>query len=313
MEKLVIVALGGNALQAADEAPTYENQRKNVETAVENIIDLITRGFKVVVTHGNGPQVGRLLIQNEVADSESTPSFPFDAVDAMSQATIGYQIAQVMQNMLAEKGINKNVVTVLTQVEVSPDDPGFQNPTKPIGAFYTKEEAQKLADEKGYVIKEDSNRGYRRVVASPQPISIIEEKSIKDLLDNDNIVIAAGGGGIPVFKENNTLTGTAAVIDKDKATSLLAKRLKADYLVILTAVEQAYINFGKENQESLHKVDIATLNKHIADEQFAKGSMLPKVEAVIDFVEETNNTAIITNLESVVSATCDEATGTIVK
>lgn len=312
MKKVVVIALGGNALQAENEKPTYENQMKNIETATNNIIELIKSGYKVVVTHGNGPQVGRLLIQNEKADSEETPAFPFDAVDAMSQATIGYQIAQSLQMKLQENNLDQNAVAVLTQIAVDKDDAGFQNPTKPIGPFYTEEQAKVIAEEKGYTIKPDSDRGYRRVVASPQPIKIIEEKAIKNLIDNDNVVVCCGGGGIPVFLDGDKITGTAAVIDKDQASNLLAKQIKADYLIILTAVPEAAINYGKPNQESIKQVTTDELETYIAEEQFAKGSMLPKVEAVVDFVKTTNNTAIITTLDNVQAALETGNVGTIV-
>lgn len=312
MEKLVVIALGGNALQVSGEQPTYQNQRKNVEVATEKIVELVEKGYKVVITHGNGPQVGRMLIQQAKAESAETPSFPFDAVDAMSQATIGYQIEQVLQNAFRKKGIKKNVTTVLTQVVVDKGDNGFANPTKPIGPFYDQHQAEKLAAESGYTFKPDSDRGFRRVVASPEPEGIVELESIKALITNGDIVICCGGGGIPVFETNFGFEGTAAVIDKDKATNLLAKKLNADYLVILTAVREAAINYGKPNQQSLNKVTVNEMIKYIDEGHFAPGSMLPKVEATIDFTKATGNKAIITTLDAVAEAIDTEQVGTII-
>lgn len=312
MEKLVVIALGGNALQISGEDPTYQNQRKNVEVATTKIVELVENGYKVVITHGNGPQVGRMLIQQAKAESAETPSFPFDAVDAMSQATIGYQIEQVLQNAFRKKGIKKNVTTILTQVVVDKGDQAFLNPTKPIGPFYSQEQAEKLATDSGYVFKQDSDRGYRRVVASPEPEGIVELTSIKSLIDNGDIVICCGGGGIPVFETNYGFEGTAAVIDKDKATNLLAKKLNADYLVILTAVREAAINYGTPNQQSLNRVTTAEMLTYVNEGHFAPGSMLPKVEATINFANATGNKAIITTLDAVAKAIATEQVGTII-
>lgn len=312
MNKLVVIALGGNALQVSGEQPTYENQRRNIEVATEKIIELVEKGYKIVITHGNGPQVGRMLIQQQAAESEETPSFPFDAVDAMSQATIGYQIEQVLQNSFRKKNIKKNVTTILTQVVVDEKDPGFSDPTKPIGPFYTEQEAEKLSTESGYNFKPDSDRGYRRVVASPDPKRIVELDAIKALVNNDDIVVCCGGGGIPVFDTDEGYVGTAAVIDKDKATNLLAQNLNADYLVILTAVREAMINYGTDQAEAINVTDTETLHEYIKQEQFAPGSMLPKIEAAINFVETTDNTAIITTLECVTDSIETNNVGTIV-
>ncbi len=312
MEKLVVIALGGNALQVNGEDPTYQNQRRNVEVATSKIVDLIKDGYKVIITHGNGPQVGRMLIQQAKAESEETPSFPFDAVDAMSQATIGYQIEQVLQNALRKAGIKKNVTTVLTQVVVDPEDNAFSNPTKPIGPFYTEEEVKLLSSESEYTFKPDSDRGFRRVVASPEPEAIVELNSIKALVEAGDIVVCCGGGGIPVFESGDGFEGTAAVIDKDKATNLLAKKLEADYLVILTAVREAAINYGTPDQSSLNVVSTTEMESYATAGHFAPGSMLPKVEATIDFVKSTGNKAIITTLDAVHEAISTEKVGTIV-
>lgn len=313
MDKLVVIALGGNALQVSGEEPTYDNQRKNIEVATDKIISLIEDGYKVVITHGNGPQVGRMLIQQQASESEETPSFPFDAVDAMSQATIGYQIEQVLQNAFKKRGINKHVTTVLTQVVVDENDEGFKNPIKPIGPFYTEDQAKQLDNGKNYVFKPDSDRGYRRVVASPEPVGIVEIDAIKTLVDKGDIVICCGGGGIPVFDTDEGYVGTAAVIDKDKATNLLAQNLNADYLVILTAVREAMINYGTDQAESLNVVTPDEMAKYASEGHFAPGSMLPKVEATIDFANVTNNTAIITTLEAVYEAITTSSVGTIIK
>ncbi len=312
MEKLVVIALGGNALQINGEKPTYENQRKNIETATTRIVDLVAKGYRVIITHGNGPQVGRMLMQQDIANSSETPSFPFDAVDAMSQATIGYQIEQVLQNEFKKKHIDKNVTTVLTQVVVEETDSAFTNPTKPIGPFYSKEEAINLEKTDGYVTKEDSNRGYRRVVASPEPKQIVELSAIKELSESGNVIICCGGGGIPVFETEHGYKGTAAVIDKDKATSLLARQLNADYLVILTAVREAAINFGTPAAENLHNVSVSQMLEYCKQGHFAPGSMLPKIEATIDFVNSTNNKAIITTLDAICDSIETEQVGTII-
>lgn len=312
MSKLVVIALGGNALQLNDEEPTYENQRKNIKEATANIVELVANGYQVVITHGNGPQVGRLLMQQANGQTDDTPQLPFDAVDAMSQATIGYQIEQVLQNEFARRNINKSVSTIITQVVVDEKDPGFENPTKPIGPFYTADQAEELSSETGDVYKQDSGRGYRRVVASPDPQKIVELNTIKSLVANGEIVICCGGGGIPVIEKENIYTGTAAVIDKDKATNLLAKKLDADYLVILTAVREAAINYGEANEEWLQQVKVSEIQTYAEEGHFAPGSMLPKVEASIDFAISTGNQAIITTIDSAYEAITTGQVGTII-
>lgn len=307
---LYVIALGGNALERQGEIPSSENQQKNIKNAINKVCNLIKDGHKVIITHGNGPQVGRMLVQNENNDSEQTPAVSFDVVDAMSQAYIGYQIEQTLVNELNKQNINKKVTALITQVLVDEEDPGFKNPTKPIGKYYSLEESEQVAKEKNYIIKADSNRGYRRVVASPQPKQIVELDTIKDLVDNDNIVICCGGGGIPVINRSEEYVGVPAIIDKDKTSALLAKNLKADGLIILTAVDSVYINYGKENEESLNNVTCKELEEYISQEQFAKGSMLPKIEACIDFVKETNNQAIITSLELLSETLKDKNVGT---
>ena len=295
--KKIVVALGGNALGS-----NLVEQMISVTDAVKPIADLVEDGYEVVVTHGNGPQVG--VIQDAMTllsreNPEKHPHFPLSVCTAMSQGYIGYDITNKLREELLDRGIHKGVSCVLTQVEVDPDDPAFQNPTKPIGPFLTKEEAEAKAALRNHVFIEDSGRGYRRVVASPEPVSIIEIDTIRALADAGYVVIAAGGGGIPVFKaENNHLKGSPAVIDKDRASELLAEQLDADFLIILTAVEKAAINFNKPDQQWLDDLTPDEARKYIAEGQFAPGSMLPKIEAAVKFAEsKPGRTALITLLE----------------
>ena len=295
--KKIVVALGGNALGS-----NLLEQMISVTDAVKPIADLVEDGYEVVVTHGNGPQVG--VIQDAMTllsreNPEKHPHFPLSVCTAMSQGYIGYDVTNKLREELLDRGINKGVSCVLTQVEVDPDDPAFQNPTKPIGPFLTKEEAEAKAALRNHVFIEDSGRGYRRVVASPEPISIIEIDTIRTLADAGYVVIGAGGGGIPVFKtENHHLKGAPAVIDKDRASELLAEELDADFLIILTAVEKAAINFNKPDQQWLDDLTPDEARKYIAEGQFAPGSMLPKIEAAVKFAEsKPGRVALITLLE----------------
>lgn len=297
MGKRIVIALGGNALGS-----TLPEQMEAVQRTSKAIADLIEDGNEVVVAHGNGPQVG--MIQKAMAElTRSDPGkyipCPLSVCVAMSQGYIGYDLQNGLREELLNRGFKKGVSTVLTQVEVDPDDPAFQNPTKPIGAFMTKEEAEKLVAERGYDVVEDSGRGYRRVVASPQPVSIVEIESIRDMVEAGLVVIACGGGGIPVFQTaGNHLKGAAAVIDKDLASELLAEQLDADLLIILTAVEQVAINFGRPDQKWLDHLTPTQAEKYIAEGQFAPGSMLPKVEAAVKFARsKPGRAALITLLE----------------
>jgi len=294
----LIVALGGNALQAEGKPATAESQLRVVKDTVVYLADLIADGNQLVIVHGNGPQVGRLVIQNEYARNV-TPPMPFDVCGAMSQGMIGYHIQQALREELKKRQIDKPVVTVLTQVVVDQDDAGFQKPTKPIGPFYKQEEAEALQKEHGYMMVEDSGRGYRRVVPSPEPKQIVELETIKRLVNDEQVVITVGGGGIPVIEtEAHILEGVAAVIDKDLASARLAEDLGADALVILTAVEKVAINFGKPNQKSLDIMTIKDAKIYIDEGQFAPGSMLPKVKAAIKFVaSKPGRMAIIASLE----------------
>lgn len=302
MKKLVI-ALGGNALQEAGKPATAQAQLEVVEKTSEYIADIVERGYEVIVAHGNGPQVGRIVIQNEVA-SASTPAMPFDVCGAMSQGMIGYHIQQGLSKVLRHRGINKNVVTVVTQVVVDKDDPKFKAPSKPIGPFYTEEEAKAIAAEKGYTMKEDAGRGWRRVVASPLPVEIVELDAVKTLNDAGFVVVTVGGGGIPVVRnEAGDLEGVAAVIDKDLASEKLARDMDADALVILTAVEKVSINFKKPDQKDLDRMSAAEAKRYIKEGHFAPGSMLPKIEAALNFVEsKPGRIAIITSLDKAVDA-----------
>ena len=302
MKKLVI-ALGGNALQEAGKPATAQAQLEVVEKTSEYITDIVERGYEVIVAHGNGPQVGRIVIQNEVA-SASTPAMPFDVCGAMSQGMIGYHIQQGLSKVLRHRGINKNVVTVVTQVVVDKDDPKFKAPSKPIGPFYTEEEAKAIAAEKGYTMKEDAGRGWRRVVASPLPVEIVELDAVKTLNDAGFVVVTVGGGGIPVIRNDaGDLEGVAAVIDKDLASEKLARDMDADALVILTAVEKVSINFKKPDQKDLDRMSAAEAKQYIKEGHFAPGSMLPKIEAALNFVEsKPGRIAIITSLDKAVDA-----------
>ena len=291
MKKLVI-ALGGNALQEAGKPATAQAQLEVVEKTSEYIADIVERGYEVIVAHGNGPQVGRIVIQNEVA-SASTPAMPFDVCGAMSQGMIGYHIQQGLSKVLRHRGINKNVVTIVTQVVVDKDDPKFKAPSKPIGPFYTEEEAKAIAAEKGYTMKEDAGRGWRRVVASPLPVEIVELDAVKTLNDAGFVVVTVGGGGIPVVRnEAGDLEGVAAVIDKDLASEKLARDM-----------EKVSINFKKPDQKDLDRMSAAEAKQYIKEGHFAPGSMLPKIEAALNFVEsKPGRIAIITSLDKAVDA-----------
>ncbi len=304
----IVIALGGNAL---GKNPT--EQLSLVKETAKSIVQIIKDGNDVIITHGNGPQVGMINLASEYASSFNiTPSFPFPECNAMSEGYIGYHLQQAILNELQQEKINKNCVTVITQVLVDEKDPAFNNPTKPIGSFYTKEDATKLHKERNYNFIEDAGRGYRRVVSSPNPIDIVEKETIKDLTEKGTIVIAVGGGGVPVIKENNSYKGIDAVIDKDKSSALLARYLNADKLLILTAVDKVCLNYGKENEIKLDELTITEALNYIKDNQFAKGSMLPKIEACISFTKETGNISIITSLLSATEALKD-TNGTKIK
>lgn len=307
--KKVVIALGGNALQKANEPATAESQQKVCEQTAEQLLEIIKAGFEVVVTHGNGPQVGNLVLQQQVAASERTPAMPLDTCDAMSQGMIGYWLQRAIDKSLTNAGIPKKAITVVSQVVVDPNDPAFGNPTKPIGPFYTEEEARGIMKEKGYVFKEDAGRGWRRVVPSPKPVDIVEKDVIRDLVNEGHIVIAVGGGGIPVIcRADGTIEGVEAVIDKDLASAKLAELLGADILLILTAVEKVSIHFGQPNQSDLEEVTTDQMKQYMQEGHFAPGSMLPKVEAAVQFAESRpGRLAIITSLEKGLAALLGKA------
>ena len=310
MQKIV-VALGGNALQSGNGPATAEAQLEVVKKTCEHIAEISKRGYELAVVHGNGPQVGRILLASETA-KDVTPAMPFDVCGAMSQGYIGYHLQQALRFALKKREKNIPVVTLATQIVVDKDDPGFKNPTKPTGPFYSEEEAKALVEEKGYSVKEDAGRGWRRVVASPIPKKIVEIDSVRKLWDT-TIVITCGGGGIPVIeKEDGSLEGVAAVIDKDFAAELLAEEIEADALMILTEVEKVAVNFNKPNQEDLAHMTYAEAEKHCQDGQFAPGSMLPKVQAAMKFVKANpEKKAIITSLDKAIDA-LEGKTGTVI-
>ena len=311
MAEKIVVALGGNALQSGKAEPTAEAQLKVVRNTCERIADISDMGYEVAVVHGNGPQVGRILLASETA-KDVTPAMPFDVCGAMSQGYIGYHLQQALKYALNKRNKNIPVVTLATQMIVEPDDPGFKNPTKPIGPFYSEEEAKALQEEKGYTMKEDAGRGWRRVVASPIPRKIVEIDAVKKLWDS-TIVITCGGGGIPVIENaDGSLEGTAAVIDKDFAAELLAEQVDADVLMILTEVEKVAINFNKPNQENLSNMNLADAARYCEEGQFAPGSMLPKVQAAMKFVRAyPSKKAIITSLDKAIDA-LNGKTGTVI-
>ncbi|MGO3018388.1 MAG: carbamate kinase [Anaerococcus sp.] len=307
--KKIVLALGGNALGS-----TPEEQKEAVKTTAKSIVDLVSQGNKVIISHGNGPQVGMInLAMDTSSKSEAnTPEMPFPECGAMSQGYIGYHLQNAIENELNKRDMDNQVVSLVTQVLVNEEDPAFQNPTKPVGAFYTEEEANKMAKD-GIVFKEDAGRGYRRVVPSPKPIDIIEKKSIELLYNNDTIVVAAGGGGIPVIEEDGDYVGVPAVIDKDFTTAKLAELVDADTLIILTAVEKVAIKFGTPDEEWLSSMTIEEAEKYIDAKEFAEGSMKPKVEAAIGFAKAgEDKEALITSLEKALEG-LEGKTGTVIK
>ena len=308
----VVIALGGNALEDKSMPSTAEAQLEVVKKTSEYIADISCSNYEIAIVHGNGPQVGRILLASEAA-KDITPAMPFDVCGAMSQGYIGYHIQQSMNLALAKRNRNVQVATVVTQVVVDKDDPAFQNPTKPIGPFYSEEEAKNLAEEKGYTVKEDAGRGWRRVVASPIPKRIVEIGTIKNLWDT-TITVACGGGGIPVIEnEDGSLKGVEAVIDKDFAAERLAEDMDSDILLILTEVEKVSINYKKPNQEDLSVLTLEQAEKYIAEGHFAPGSMLPKVMAAVKFAgSRPGRKAIITSLYKALDA-LEGSTGTVIE
>ena len=311
MAERLVIALGGNALQSGNAAPTAEAQLEVVRGTAQQLAEVSARGYEMAIVHGNGPQVGRILLASETA-KDVVPPMPFDVCGAMSQGYIGYHIQQALKYALAARNRNYPVVALTTQMIVDGNDPAFRNPTKPIGAFYTEEEAQALEREKGYAMREDAGRGWRRVVASPLPRKIVEIEAVRLLWDHA-IVITCGGGGIPVVERpDGTLEGVAAVIDKDFAAELLAEEVNADALLILTEVEKVAIHFGKPDQQDLGRLSLAEAARYVEEGQFGVGSMLPKVQAAMRFVRANpDRKAIITSLDKCLDA-LDGKTGTVI-
>ena len=295
MGKKIVIALGGNAL-----GNNLPEQMAAVKETAKAIADLIEEGHEVVISHGNGPQVGMInLAMGELAKADpDNPVAPLSVCVAMSQGYIGYDLQNALREELLNRGINKPVSSIITQMRVDPDDEAFKNPTKPIGRFMTREEADEMIRDRGYDVMEDAGRGYRRVVASPKPVEIVEIETVRSLINDGQVVIAAGGGGIPVYAQGNHLKGAAAVVDKDFGSSLLAREIDADWLIILTAVENVAVNYGKPNQENLSELTPEQAQVYIEEGQFAPGSMLPKVEAAVEFAQSgEGRQSLITLLE----------------
>lgn len=307
--KRIVVALGGNAILSDD--ASEKAQKLAIRSTCQKLIKLTTDGNQLIISHGNGPQVGNLLLQQQAADSPKNPAMPIDTCVAMTQGSIGYWMQNEMSKVLYENGMKRTVVSLVTQVCVDKKDAAFSNPSKPIGPFLTKEEAEIASEKDSCIYKEDSGRGYRKVVPSPKPVGIVEYDAVVKLIENDIITISCGGGGVPVVLTENGYEGVEAVIDKDLASEKLAELVGADQFIILTGVDNVYVNFNKPNQEKLTKVTVSELKKYIAEEQFAKGSMLPKIEAAIAFVEASKSgVAIITSLEKL--GEINEGAGTVI-
>lgn len=310
MANKIVVALGGNAL-----GKTPREQIALVKNTAKPIVDLIEHGNQVILAHGNGPQVGMINLAMDTASKTEagTPEMPFPECGAMSQGYIGYHLQNAIREELLERGIDKPVATVITQVIVDKDDQAFDRPSKPIGAFYSKDEADGMIRDKGFTMVEDAGRGYRRVVPSPLPVDVAEKETVKTLVDNGHVVITVGGGGIPVVREGHSLKGVAAVIDKDFASGKIAELLDADYLIILTAVEKVAIHFGKENEKWLDRLSLEEAQTYIDEGHFAPGSMLPKVKAAMMFAaSKKGRRALITSLEKAEMG-IEGKTGTIIE
>jgi carbamate kinase len=293
----VVIALGGNSIIPAGKQGTIEEQFELTRATMANVGDLVRHGHLVVLTHGNGPVVGNIFLRSEMA-REVIPPMPLDVCGADSEGGIGYMLQQTLQNQLGKMKIDKDVITIITQVVVDAHDPAFENPTKPIGPFYTKEEADYTAKVKGWTVIEDSGRGYRRVVPSPRPLEIVEFRAIKRAIDSGDIVIAVGGGGVPVIRDSDgRIRGVEAVIDKDRASSVLARQIDADVLFLLTQVEKVALNFGRPDQNDLEHMTVSDARKYLEEGQFPPGSMGPKVESAIEFLEAGGRLVVITKPE----------------
>ncbi|HEL7015319.1 TPA: carbamate kinase [Listeria monocytogenes] len=310
MNQKIVVALGGNAILSSD--ASAEAQQSALEKTAEYLVQFIENGDDLIISHGNGPQVGNLMLQQHAGASEKNPAMPLDTCVAMTQGSIGYWMQNALDKAFLKHGLDKVAVSLITQVVVDKDDPAFKKPTKPIGPFLTKEEAEKEMAETGAIFLEDAGRGYRKVVPSPRPLSIKEHQIIKQLVDSGVVTISAGGGGVSVIENGLDLSGVETVIDKDFASEKLAELISADLLVILTGVENVYINYNQPNQKKLERVTVSELEKYIDEKQFAAGSMLPKIEAATAFVKERPNAkAIITSLENI-GAMLEHGAGTVI-
>lgn len=308
MSEKVVIALGGNAILSKD--ASAKAQQDALKDTASHLIKLIENGDNLVISHGNGPQVGNLLLQQEAADSEKNPAMPLDTCVAMTQGSIGYWLSNALKNEMKKHGLDNEVATILTSVVVDEADPAFKNPTKPIGPFVSEEEAKEMIAQ-GYTFKEDAGRGWRKVVASPKPVDIQESQTINRLINDGIITISCGGGGIPVVGEDGQ--GVEAVIDKDFASELLAEQVEADRLIILTGVDNVYINFGKPDEKKLEEVTVSELEQYMDEGHFAPGSMLPKIEAVLKFVKgHEERSAIITSLENLSKIEGNNAVGTVI-
>jgi len=304
---IVVVALGGNAILRRGEKGTFEEQYKNVCDTVQRIADLVQSGYKVVITHGNGPQVGATLLRHEAAKG-IVPPFPLDVCGSETQGFIGYMIQQALRNELKKRGLDKYVITVVTRVIVDADDEAFKNPTKPVGPFYAKEEADKIRSlHPDFVVKEDAGRGYRRVVASPDPKIIAERFAIRTLVDNGFVVVACGGGGIPIVEEGTQARGIEAVIDKDLAGQRLATLIDASIFVILTDIDGAYLNYGTPKQSLIKVASLQQLEQYMKEGHFKEGSMSPKISAAMRFVKNGGKEAIIAELGKLAEAMQDKS------
>ncbi len=311
-DKKIVVALGGNAIIAPGQKGTITEQFANTRLSLGGIIKLIKDGYKMVVTHGNGPQAGAMLLRVEAGLLKDIADRPLGVIVADTQGGMGYMVEQSLQNSLILEGIDKDVITILSQVVVDKNDPQMKDPSKPVGPFYSEDAAKKMKEEKNWTMVEDAGRGWRRVVPSPIPQSVIESKAIKSLVDAGNIVIAGGGGGIPVYiKEDGTYEGVDGVVDKDFATAVIAKEIGAKTLVISTGVEKVAINFGKPNQKELSRMTLAECKKHLEDGQFPKGSMGPKIRAAVSFIEQGGEKVYIT-LPNKIADALEEKTGTLI-
>ncbi len=315
MKKTAVLALGGNAIIKAGEKGDIGQQFANTRESLKGIVQLIQQGYKLAITHGNGPQVGNLLRQQEAGEKEGLATLPLGVLNAATEGTMGYMIEQSLQNMLHKEGIDRQVITIISQVAVDKNDPSMKNPSKYVGStYYTAEEAAKLKHELGWTLKEDSGKGFRRVVPSPYPTKIIPAQTIKELVERGEIVIAVGGGGIPIYIEDDgSFEGVDAVIDKDFASMLLALNIEAELFVILTGVDKVAVNYGKPQQKDIDQMSLSEARKYYEEGQFPAGSMGPKVLAAIDFLEKGGKEVLITSIERIVDAFAGKTGTRIIK